>query len=234
LVRRRRPGGKSNATIGETGAETVTVSSNESVNLLTLSDAHATLEVTGGATFSVYGGVAVTAAQAIDVADGTLAIGGFGTQTLDNTTLYLGSDSTLGNLNVLAGTALTFGPNLTVDVAGGQIIALGLLDNKGTISVENGASSLFTLSAESFINEGTVTFSGQGGLGTISVFGGFDNENSITVENGYTFFLNASDLANGSVFNKGTISVGLGGRVVVDGLSTVRQRQLCHQRRRRS
>jgi hypothetical protein len=199
-----------------------------------LSDAHATLEVTGGATFLVYGGVAVTAAQAIDVADGTLAIGGFGTQTLDNTTLYLGSDSTFGNLNVLAGTALTFGPNLTVNVAGGQIIALGLLDNKGTISVENGGGSLFTLSAESFVNDGTVTFSGQGGLGTISVFGGFDNKNSITVENGYTFFLNASDLANGSVFNKGTISVGLGGRVVVDGLSTVRQRQLCHQRRRRS
>src|SRR5947207_5392216 len=64
----------------------------------------------------------------------------------------------------------------------------------------------------------------KGGLGTISVFGGFDNKNSITVENGYTFFLNASDLANGSVlpvFNNGTISVGSGGRVVVDGLSAV-------------
>jgi hypothetical protein len=75
------------------------------------------------------------------------------------------------------------------------------------------------LSAGSLVNRKTITFSGQGGLGTISVFGGFDNENSIAVENGYTFFLNASDFSKGSVFNNGIISVGSGGRLIVDGLS---------------
>jgi hypothetical protein len=83
------PNGLDNASISGTGTETVTVSTNEAVNALTLDDANATLSVTNGAQLSVYGGLTATAAQAIDVANGTLLIGG-GSQTLDGFTLGLG------------------------------------------------------------------------------------------------------------------------------------------------
>jgi hypothetical protein len=46
LVWRVVPDGTSNATIAGSGTETVTVSSNQAVNLLTLGDANATLAVT--------------------------------------------------------------------------------------------------------------------------------------------------------------------------------------------
>src|SRR5438045_1883965 len=80
------PDGTSNATIAGTGTETVTVSANQAVNLLTLNDANATLAV-NVTTLSAYGGLSVLAVQEIDVyGTGTLLIGG-GSQTLDNTTI---------------------------------------------------------------------------------------------------------------------------------------------------
>ena len=140
------PDGKSNATIGGTGTETVTVADSEMVNLLTLSDANATLEVSGILTV---GGL--QARQAIDVSSGLIFVGG-SAATIDNTTLDLGAAGfapapglpavpTLGSLSVDEGTVLTFGSHLTVDVVYGQITGFGSLDNKAVITTVGAAAS---------------------------------------------------------------------------------------------
>jgi hypothetical protein len=103
------PNGTDNASISGVGTETVTVSTNEAVNALTLDDANATLSATNGAQLSVYGGLTATAAQAIDVANGTLLIGG-GSQTLDGFTLRLG-DAGSGTPDDRHGLADACGPD---------------------------------------------------------------------------------------------------------------------------
>jgi hypothetical protein len=137
------PDGTSNATIAGTGTETVTVSANQSVNLLTLNDANATLAVTSGATLSAYGGVSALAVKEIDVAQGTLLIGG-GSQTLDNATIALGVLNTqFGVLTTDTASrqsaVLTLEPNLIVNAASGQIQSCFAADdgiiNQGTINV---------------------------------------------------------------------------------------------------
>src|SRR5262249_15897826 len=75
-ARGRGPDGPSNAKITGTATETVTVSQDESVNALTLGDAHATIAVTQGATLSVYGDFIVAAVHSIDISDGALYLGG--------------------------------------------------------------------------------------------------------------------------------------------------------------
>jgi len=151
------PDGMSNATIAGSSTETVTVSSNQATNVLTLSDANATLAVTNSASLSAYGGLAVSAAHEIDLT-GTLSIGGGGTQILDNTMIKIGGLASsipgfppfaeYGWLNVQQDTVLVLGPNLTVDLAYGQI-------NASTPSATPGG---FTL-----INDGTITADTNGG-----------------------------------------------------------------------
>src|ERR1700760_3501103 len=90
------PDGTANATIAGSATETVTVSANQAVNLLTLNDANATLSVTNGATLSAFGGLSDVAVKEIDIAGAVynapsvLLIGG-GSQTLDNATVNLGT-----------------------------------------------------------------------------------------------------------------------------------------------
>jgi hypothetical protein len=219
------PTAKSDATIAGTGTETVTVSGNDAVNLLTLNDAHATLAVANFATLSVYGGFAVSAAHAIDVApQGTLVVGG-PTATLDNTTLNLGLASTL---SVQQGTDLTLGPNLAVSVAGGEISVAGLVDNEATISFTGSEplpnAALIAVNG-GFTNQGTITFSGVGGSAAINGFGSFDNEGGIAVEQGAVVALLVEHYVDypavSPIFNNGTISVGSGGYLLIAGPSAL-------------
>ena len=217
------PDGKSDAAIAGNATETVTVSTNESVNLLTLNNANATLAVTAGATLSVFGGVAAgSTAQAINVADGTLLVGG-GETTLDHTTLHLGAEGSQGTLSVLHGTTLTLGPDLTLDVTAGQISAAGALDNEGSISVvDSGAALNIVMGQGAFTNAetGTITFGAQGAANVIQANngGGFHNKGNIVVENGDTLslFVSGHDF-NSPGLNDGTISVGTDGHLIIGG-----------------
>jgi hypothetical protein len=88
------PDAHSNASIaGDVSEmETVTVSVDESVNLVTVNDASATLAVASGATLTVLGGLAVATAQEIDVA-GSLVITGR-SASIDNATLAAAAAAT--------------------------------------------------------------------------------------------------------------------------------------------
>jgi hypothetical protein len=160
------PNGTDNAAISGTGTETVTVSTNEAVNALTLDDPNATLAVTNGAEVAVYGGLTATAVQAIDVANGTLLIGG-GSQTLNGFTLDLG-DAGSGTLTTDTASqtpaVLTLGPSLTVNVSndaidGGNGAGDGV-DNQGTVNVTGSLS----VNAYAVSNEGTI------GGGSVIIF----------------------------------------------------------------
>jgi hypothetical protein len=213
------PDGMSNATIAGSSTETVTVSSNQATNVLTLSDANATLAVTNSASLSAYGGLAVSAAHEIDLT-GTLSIGGGGTQILDNTMIKIGGLASsipgfppfaeYGWLNVQQDTVLVLGPNLTVDLAYGQI-------NASTPSATPGG---FTL-----INDGTITADTNGGSININAWA-FDNEGTIAVSNGDTLNLYAQGTSFNPIplpsysplsVNNGTISVGSGGHLTFSG-----------------
>jgi hypothetical protein len=213
------PDGMSNATIAGSSTETVTVSSNQATNVLTLSDANATLAVTNSASLSAYGGLAVSAAHEIDLT-GTLSIGGGGTQILDNTIIKIGGLASsipgfppfaeYGWLNVQQDTVLVLGPNLTVDLAYGQI-------NASTPSATPGG---FTL-----INDGTITADTNGGSININAWA-FDNEGTIAVSNGDTLNLYAQGTSFNPIplpsysplsVNNGTISVGSGGHLTFSG-----------------
>jgi hypothetical protein len=221
------PDGKSDAAIAGSSTETVTVSTSESVNLLTLDNANATLAVTAGATLSVFGGVAAgPSAQAINVANGTLLVGG-GETTLDNTTLDLGAEGSQGTLSVLQGTTLTLGPDLALDVINGEISASGALDNEGSISVVRcGAALNIVMGQGAFTNAetGTITFGAQGATNFIQANngGGFDNIGNIVVQNGDTLslFVSGHDF-NSPGLNDGTISVGTDGHLIIGALSAL-------------
>ena len=155
------PDGTSNAVIGGSGTETVTVSANQAVNVLTLNDANATLVVNGG--LSVYGGLVLSAIHEIDVS-GTLLVGR-GSQTLDNATINLGSPSSYGQLTTDTAsqtpTVLTLGPNLTVNDVVNGIISSGYasgdgVDNQGAINVK----TLLIIEGNTISNEGSIVGSG--------------------------------------------------------------------------
>ena len=205
------PDGTSNATIAGTSTETVTVSGNEATNVLTLSDANTILAIANSTTLSVYGGLAISAAQEIDIL-GTFSVVG-GAQTFDNTTIKIGSLKPApipgfppivasGILNAQS-TAVIFGPNLTIDMAYGQINAANI------------SASGFTL-----VNDGTITADTSGGSGNMSTWA-FNNEGTIAVSNGDTLALSAlgfnADPSIPSSANNGTISVGSGGRLNFSG-----------------
>src|SRR5262249_34294891 len=65
------PDGTTDATISGSGTETVTVSTNQSVNVLTLDDVNATVAVTNGGTLSAFGGIVDNAVHEIDITQGT-------------------------------------------------------------------------------------------------------------------------------------------------------------------
>jgi hypothetical protein len=229
------PDATTNATIAGTGTETVTVSANQSVNVLTLNDTNATLSV-NGATLSAFGGLSISAVHEIDVTSGELLIGG-GSQIIDNSTLNLNGVLTTDPASQTSA-VLTLGPNLTVNATGGATIVGGFaagdgIDNQGTINI----SGSLNIRSVAVTNEGTIDGSGStlnitSGLvnngtitatnlslrgsneGTITATGsgvgsisGFDNENAIAVINGdkLNFF--------GGI-NNGTISVGSNGRAI--------------------
>ncbi len=81
------PDGTVNALIGYDAYETITVSQDQSINVLTLNDIDAQFVVTNGATFSAYGGLIDTGNLSIIIRDGTLLIGG-AAPTLDSMRLF--------------------------------------------------------------------------------------------------------------------------------------------------
>ncbi|WP_167528912.1 beta strand repeat-containing protein, partial [Bradyrhizobium macuxiense] len=200
------PDGTTNATIAGTGTETVTVSSNQSVNLLTLDDPNATLSVTGNAYLSAYGGLSASAVHEIDVTQGTLLLGG-GSQGIDNTTINLGVWTPSYQLGILTTdplsqlpAVLTFGPNLTINSAYGQIVSGNAsgdgIVNHGTI---NDTANL-SLSGYAITNDGAIS----GGSGTTLSING-----SSSITNDATGIISADNLSfnNGGAFvNQGTIS----------------------------
>jgi hypothetical protein len=227
------PDGTSNATIAGSGTETVTISSSQSVNLLTLDDAKATLAVTNGATLSAFGGLADSAIHEIDIANGTMLVRG-GSQTLDNTTLDFGAGdySSSGTLTTdfpslfpaETGTVLTLGPNLLVNSAYG-VITCGSgsgdeIVNRGTIIV----TYQLSISGFGFVNQGEISSGGTVAIYSNNVTndeGGYivSNGNFYIGENGGDFlndgsiFVGGTDsqnqiyLTNGHFDNEGTIAV---------------------------
>jgi probable HAF family extracellular repeat protein len=152
------PDGTSNAVIAGSGTETVTVTGDQAVNVLTLNNANATLAIDGG--ISIYGGLVPSAVHEIDLS-GVMTIFG-GSQTLDNTTINAGN----GGLATDASSShipavLTLGPNLTFNVSNGSIFsgyATGDgIDNRGTI---NANGSLIIL-GNTITNEGSIIGSGD-------------------------------------------------------------------------
>ena len=196
------PDGVDTASISRTGTETVTVSSDEAAKALTLDDPNAKLSITSGAELSV-NGLTATAVKAIEVADGTLHIGG-GSATLDSFTLDLGG---AGSGTLSADGTLTLGPSLTVTVSNGVInggaSATGIIDNQGLVHV---TGSLSMTNVAGFDNTGVTSIDG----GSLLLAGsGFDNENIISLSNQASLTL----LANGA--NSGTISVGAGSHITI-------------------
>jgi len=192
------PDGTSNATIAGTGVETVNVSTG-TANLLTINDANATLVVETFANLSAFGGLDISAAQEIDVF-GILTVGG-AAQTYDNTTIKLGGfpggpSITTGYLDLQPGTLVTFGTNLTVDLAHAQIDG-------------------FSSSGYSLINDGSIVADTQGGSGNIDV-SAFDNEGTITVSNDDILTLSVQGFVTPSV-NDGIVTVGSGGHLTLQG-----------------
>jgi hypothetical protein len=200
------PNGTNNASISGVGTETVTVSTNEAVNALMLDDANATLSVTNGAQLSVYGGLTATAAQAIDVANGTLLIGG-GSQTLDGFTLRLG-DAGSGTLTTDTASqtpaVLTLGKGLTVNAMNGAInggnSAGDGVDNQGTVNVTGALS----VNGYAVSNEGTIS-GGSVSIGNSQFSNSFINGNGGTIS-GITLSYQAGGRGNGNFTNNGSIS----------------------------
>jgi hypothetical protein len=198
-----------NATIAGNGTETVTVSVNETVNLLTLNDANATFEVENGATLSAFGGLTVTAISAIEVTSGELLFGG-GSQTINGGTLDLGVlNSTSGILttdpNSQTAAVLTLGPSLTLNAADGTIDG-GTAAGDGIIneSAINVTSSL-TLNSYAITNDGSIS----GGSGSDLRFnlgaGGFTNDAGVTIT-ADNVSIDGSEDSSSNVSNEGTIT----------------------------
>ncbi len=216
------PTSTTNATIAGSAAETVTVSTNQAVDGLTLDDANATLAVTGGATLAVYGGLVDSAVAGIDVANGTLQFEN--SQTVDDATLTLGSSAAQGTLTfdpaAPATAVLTLGPNLVVTATNGAI-ASGFsagdgVVNQGTVTVSGslslagdavtnqgaiiGSGDLTVTPLEAFTNATGATLS----VGTLAItddFGSFTNNGAITAGS-----LDLHDEYGSSVTNSGTIT----------------------------
>ena len=203
------PTGTTNATIAGTATETVTVSSNQAVNLLTLDDANATLAVTNGATLSAFGGISDLAVKEIDIAslagtgNGTLLIGG-GSQTLDNATINLGTWAPNYRSGVLTtdtasqtSAVLTLGPNLIINAANGSIQSGGVagdgIVNEGTINDTGGLG----INGYAFTNQGSIS-----GAGDLSIYG----QSSFLNDTGKSISAGNVSIGGGSALNKGTIS----------------------------
>jgi hypothetical protein len=224
------PTGKSNAIIGGTGTETVTVT-NQAVNVLTLNDANATFDVFGP--FSAFGGLNVIAAHAIEVAlDATFVIGG-GSQTIDNTTIDLGTSSSGATLSTdlaaTQGAVLTLGPNLTVDFISGSIktaqSAGNAIVNDGTIETD-GALHVGTIVGYDVTNKGTISVGSGAGIavhvassfdnsGTISGQGGFGVTGAAAFTNTGTIGVGSAQIAAGSFDNESTITVATGATATI-------------------
>src|SRR5208282_3748591 len=104
-----------------------------------------------------------------------------GTETLDNTTLNIGNNSTdyVYNDDYSAAAVLTFGPHLTINQTGSNADFSGYDNRTGS----------------GIVNEGTINAGFNGGTLTIGDVS-FTNQGTINVSNGDTLTINSTGWSN--------------------------------------
>lgn len=139
------------------------------------------------------------------------------TQTFDNATINIGSDSAFAHsyLNQSGRGTITFGPDATINQVGAfaTIVAEfgSTFINHGTINAGL-AGGTFEIGLGDFTNHGTINASGAGAQLTVDATT-FDNEGTFNVSNGDTAVIQTSPNNNISILdasftNFGTLSVG--------------------------
>ncbi len=185
-------------------------------------------------TLSPDGGMKLTIPGLITGTTGSLVIGGAGTVALSgvNTTSFTGATTVssgvleLDNVNSMAGSQLTVNATngLTFGTAASSTVNLGTLAGTGNFNITTTGSNAMTLSVGASSTASKVvntTYSGNlGGNGSLAkvgtgilVLGGTN-----TYSGGTT--ISAGDLQLASVPTTGTITVALGGALMVDGVYT--------------
>jgi fibronectin-binding autotransporter adhesin len=179
------------------------------------------------------GGLNVVAAHAIEVVlDATFVIGG-GSQTIDNTTIDLGTSSAGATLSTdlaaTQGAVLTLGPNLTVDFISGSIktaqSAGNAIVNDGTIKTD-GPLQVGTIVGYDVTNKGTISIASASAIsahvassfdnrGTISGQGEFVVTGAAAFTNTGTIGVGSAQIAAGSFDNESTITVATGATATI-------------------
>jgi hypothetical protein len=135
------------------------------------------------------------------------------TQTFNNATINLGSTSGYSYLSEYdstgAGTVLTLGSKVTIDVSGDAIIedsayAGDGIANQGDIN-QSGTSSYLEIYGNALTNSGTITAASSGGALTIDDVT-FTNSGTLAVSNGDAVSIDSSNFSN-----KGSITLASGG-----------------------
>ena len=159
---------------------------------MNLSASSSYVYVTNGLTMAGVGG---TGTGTIDLTGQSAQLYAEGTETLNNATVNIGSNSTdyIYNYDNSAAAVLTLGPTLTIDQTGSNANLSGYYDRSGS----------------GIVNEGTINAEFNGGTFTIGDVS-FTNAGTINVANGDTVDINSTSWSNsGSIdVSGGTLNLG--------------------------